>query len=327
MGNTDSYFSSSMRSLGPDVEDETLVEMCINPDGTIWIERRGDAFMSRSVTSVSPEVIRTLAEQIAGNANVTISKDRPLVSASVEYKGRPIRAQVVIPPASLNGYAVSMRFFSSIPLDEIKLEYLHGEAFSLDAAREKRNEQLKQVVKGGNLSDALEYCVRQRLNMLISGGTSTGKTVALRKIMQLIPKEERIITIEDAAELLPTQPNSVCLIADRNSKHRSPDDLLLSTLRMRPDRLVVGEVRGKEAMTFLEAINTGHGGSITTLHADTPRLAMDRLAMAAGRSDVPMNYSEVKEYIRRSIDVVIQTGREEGRRGITEFYLPVTEEL
>ena len=96
---------------------------------------------------------------------------------------------------------------------------------------------------------------------------------------------------------------------------------------MRPDRLIVGEVRGKEAMTFLEAINTGHGGSMTTLHAETPTLALDRLAMAAGRSDVPMNYSEIRDYITRSIDVIIQTGRKDGKRGIAEFFLPATEGL
>ena len=126
------------------------------------------------------------------------------------------------------------------------------------------------MVASGDIDAALRFCVENKLNMIVSGGTSTGKTVAARKILSLIVPEERIITIEEAAELRPEQPNAVTLIADRDTEARSADVLLASTLRMRPDRIVLGEVRGREAMTFLEAINTGHGGSLTTLHAETP---------------------------------------------------------
>jgi type IV secretion system protein VirB11 len=114
----------------------------------------------------------------------------------------------------------------------------------------------------------------------------------------------------------------VTLISNRDEAMRSADVLLTSTLRMRPDRIVLGEVRGKEAMTFLEAINTGHGGSLTTLHAETPQLAVQRLAIAALKTDVPMTYQDMIDYITRSIDVIIQAGRHKGARGITEFYLP-----
>lgn len=130
------------------------------------------------------------------------------------------------------------------------------------------------------------------------------------------------MTIEEAAELRPDQPNVVTLIADRDEVARSADLLLTATLRMRPDRIVLGEVRGKEAMTFLEAINTGHGGSMTTLHAETPQLAVQRLAIAALKTDIPMTYADMVAYIERSIDVIIQVGRHEGERGIAEFYLP-----
>jgi type IV secretion system protein VirB11 len=114
----------------------------------------------------------------------------------------------------------------------------------------------------------------------------------------------------------------VTLIADRDEAARSADLLLTATLRMRPDRIVLGEVRGKEAMTFLEAINTGHGGSMTTLHAETPQLAVQRLAIAALKTDIPMTYADMVAYIERSIDVIIQVGRHEGERGIAEFFLP-----
>lgn len=321
----DSYFNQAMGALGEVVKRDDLVELCVNPDGTVWVEGRGDHYMRSTDTRLSRSELSDLAGSIVGQAQATISKNKPLISASIEYLGRPIRVQVVAPPAALAGHAIAMRFFSTLPLEEIELKYLYGEQRSLDKERADRNKRLKEIASQGTLEDALRFCVQERLNIVLSGGTSTGKSVALRKIMSFIARDERIITIEDAAELLPRQPNTVALIADRNSTERSPDALLAATLRMRPDRLIVGEVRGKEAMTFLEAINTGHGGSMTTLHAETPVLALDRLAMAAGRSDVPMNYSEIRDYIRRSIDVIIQTDRYEGDRGIAEFFIPATE--
>lgn len=130
-----------------------------------------------------------------------------------------------------------------------------------------------------------------------------------------------------AAELLPAQPNVVTLIANRDAALQTADVLLTATLRMRPDRIILGEVRGKEAMTFLEAINTGHGGSMTTLHAETPQLAVQRLAIAALKTEIPMTYADMVRYIENSIDVIIQTGRHNGARGITEFYLPGMEQI
>ncbi|MEL7416894.1 MAG: CpaF/VirB11 family protein, partial [Pseudomonadota bacterium] len=168
----------------------------------------------------------------------------------------------------------------------------------------------------------IRFCVAHKLNMIVSGGTSTGKTVAARKILSFVPPEERIITIEEAAELIPAQPNVVTLLANREGRTRSANTLLTSTLRMRPDRIVLGEVRGSEAMTFLEAINTGHGGSMTTLHAETPQLAIQRLAIAALKTEVPMTHTDMVQYIESSIDVIIHAARHAGDRGITEFYLP-----
>ena len=130
------------------------------------------------------------------------------------------------------------------------------------------------------------------------------------------------MTIEEAAELRPEQPNVVTLLASRDDPARSANLLLTSALRMRPDRIILGEVRGGEAMSFLEAINTGHGGSMTTLHAETPQLAVKRLAIAALKANLPMTYAENLAYIESTIDVIVQVGRHESRRGVTEFYLP-----
>jgi len=321
---TPSYLQASLDKLKDAARDD-VIEICINPDGSCWGEFQGDHFMRALEQRLTVTEVKDLGNQIASSANTTMSKDKPIVSVSITYRGRPIRAQVVTPPAVLDGMSISLRFFSSLPLEEIKLRYLYGKERKLEELRREKNRALREVVASGAITDAIRFGVEHKLNMIVSGGTSTGKTVAARKILSYVGDEERIVTIEEAAELLPTQPNAVTLIANRDAKLQTADVLLTATLRMRPDRIILGEVRGKEAMTFLEAINTGHGGSMTTLHAETPQLAIQRLAIAALKTEIPMTYQDMIQYIESSIDVIIQAGREDGARGITEFYLPGTE--
>ena len=316
-----SYLQSSLDKLADAVRDD-VIEICINPDGTVWGEFQGDHFMRLLDTKLGPVAIRDLGNQIASAANTKMSKDKPIVSVSIKYRDRPIRAQVIQPPAVNEGYSISLRFFSTLPLDKIELKYLFGEERKLEVARQDRNLELREVVQSGDIYAAVEFCVLNKLNMIVSGGTSTGKTVAARKILSYVPDEERIVTIEEAAELLPSQPNVVTLISNRDVEFQSADVLLTSTLRMRPDRIVLGEVRGREAMTFLEAINTGHGGSVSTIHAETAELAIDRLAIMVLQAGTPLTFAEVRKYIQKSIDVIVQLGRMDGKRGIAEFYLP-----
>ncbi|SPJ31321.1 ATPase, T2SS/T4P/T4SS family [Falsiruegeria mediterranea] len=318
-----SYLQASLDKLTDAARDD-VIEICINPDGSCWGEFQGDHFMRALDQHLTVTEVRDLGNQIASAANTTLSKDKPIVSVSITYRDRPIRTQVVTPPAVLSGMSISLRFFPNLPLDQIELQFLYGEERKLEALRQEKNRALRDVVAAGDINEAIGFCVENKLNMIVSGGTSTGKTVAARKILSYIPGEERIITIEEAAELLPSQPNAVTLIANRDAEFQSADVLLTATLRMRPDRIILGEVRGKEAMTFIEAINTGHGGSMTTLHAETPQLAVQRLAIAALKTEIPMTYQDMVQYIESSIDVIIQAGRENGERGITEFYLPGT---
>jgi type IV secretion system protein VirB11 len=319
------YLESSLDKL-PDALRPDAIEICINPDGSIWGEFQGDHFMRSLNGTLSQTEIRDLGNQIASAASTTISKDKPIVSVSIDYRERPIRAQVIMPPAVIDGMSISLRFFSTVPLDEIELGFLYGAEHSLEQNRLERNRELREVARSGDIDACIQFCVDHKLNMVVSGGTSTGKTVAARKILARVPPEERIITIEEAAELVPPQPNTVTLISNRDVKMQSADTLLTSSLRMRPDRIVLGEVRGSEAMTFLEAINTGHGGSMTTLHAETPQLAVQRLAIAALKTDIPMTYQDMILYIESSIDVIVQAARADGKRGITEFYLPGQQE-
>jgi len=321
-----SYFAQEMERLGEIVKDERLVELCVNPDGRVWVEMQGDHAMRPTDRVLSETQMLDLASNIASTGNSSLGRSKPIISGSVTYMGRAVRYQVVAPPAVDGGHSISMRFFSTLPLDKIQLKFLHGKEISLEGKRAEHGRELKRIVGTGDIDEAARFCVENKLNMIVSGGTSTGKTVLARKLIAFVKPSERIITIEEAAELLPTQPNVVTLLSDRDVEARSTDALLTSSLRMRPDRLIVGEVRGSEAMTFLEAINTGHGGSITTLHAETPQLAMARLAIAALKANLPLTYDNMLAYIENSIDVIIQAGRSEGERGITQFYLPSLKE-
>lgn len=322
----DDYLEHNLSRLKEWLDDPKMVELSINPDRKIWALRSGDVAMRDTGERVESGYGKSLTNLIAGASDAKTSREKLLIGANVHYKGRPLRVQSVLAPAASEEAALSFRLFPSIPIEDVKLSFVYGEQVSLADRRRERNKKLTSLSDGGDLTEAVSFAVKEKLNVLISGGTDSGKSFTLRKLISFVPHDERIITIEDARELFPEQPNTVALLADRASDTRTPDALLEATLRMRPDRLIVGEVRGKEAMTFLEAVNTGHGGSMTTIHAETPELAIDRLAIAAGRANVPMSYADLRAYILRTIDVIIQTGRVGATRGIAEMYIPAISE-
>ena len=200
----------------------------------------------------------------------------------------------------------------------------------ITSLEEERREMVTAIRRDATATDVdafLKRLVTERLNIIVSGGTSTGKTELGRRLLSLVPENERIVTIEDSLELLPAQPNAVSLIAQRDdSSARSADKLLQATLRLRPDRIILGELRGSEAATFLDAINTGHSGSFTTLHAHSARKAMDRLALLVMAQGTRLSFAEVIRYLETSIDVILQMGRQGECRGIMEMYFPGLED-
>ena len=319
-----SYIDAYLKPFAEWLEDPSIVELAINSDGQLWIERNGDAHMGKvEGTIIASQMSKDLAQSIVGDAGAKLSKNKPLVSGKIEYKGRPLRIQVAMTPAVENGASLTIRLFSKEGIPDYKAEYLFGEAVSLDARRKEKMAKVRTIAEG-DLNEALNQHISMRLNILVSGGTSTGKTTFARYMLKSVGSDERLITIEDALELFPPQENSVCLLSERHpGSPRTTDILLQSALRMRPDRIIVGELRGREAITYLEAINTGHGGSISTIHAETAKLAIDRLAIMVLQAGTPLTFAEVKDYIARSIDVIVQLGREDGKRGITELYFPV----
>jgi type IV secretion system protein VirB11 len=201
--------------------------------------------------------------------------------------------------------------------------FLRGQENSLEEERRAMVAEIRAGSEGADVEAFLGKLVSERLNVIVSGGTSTGKTELGRKLLEMVAPNERIVTIEDSLELLPGQPNTVSLIAQRDeASPRSAAKLLQATLRLRPDRIILGELRGSEASTFLDAINTGHSGSFTTLHAHSARKAMDRLALLVMAQGTKLSFGEVIRYLQTSIDVILQMGRVGDQRGIMEMYFP-----
>ena len=176
-----------------------------------------------------------------------------------------------------------------------------------------------------NIMRFIERAAQTRKNIIVSGGTSTGKTTLLNAILKSVDEHERIITIEDTSELKPPQKNTLSLLASKGEQGQAKvtiQDLLESSLRLRPDRIFLGELRGKEAYSYLRAVNTGHPGSITTVHADTPRGAFEQIALMVMQGNVSLTHDQIMTYTKSIIDVVIQLKRVGGKRIVSEIWYP-----
>ena len=331
MNNQEAVNSYAEQGLSPVRElltSEDVNEVVINPDGRIFVERAGAAHMEPfdNVTMTERE-IRSLGSNLAGETRNTLGEDHPIVSGRVRVFGADMRVQVVVPPAVEEGVSLSIRKYISHVLKTEDVKFLRGKQVDVDGERLQAQRALLQLVETGNLSELFRSSIDRRLNIVISGGTSSGKTTVARALLSLVDEGERLVTIEDAVELRPTHTNTVALVANRREgSDRTPGKLLESALRMRPDRLVLGEIRGAEAYNFLEAINTGHPGSLTTIHADSPVLALERLALMVMQTGVRLTKTDVIEYAKQTIDMIVQVGREGGRRGVLEIYMPSIEE-
>ena len=270
--------------------------------------------------------LQTLGNHLAGETKNQLGPKHPIVSGRIVVFGQSMRVQTIVPPAIGSGISVSIRKYVSRILDVGEVGFLGGQSLDVDAERRDRLDELRGLANAGDLQALLRRAVDERLNMLVSGGTSSGKTTLARAILAMSDRGERMVTIEDAPELHLPHENTVALIADRrDGSERSPARLLESTLRMRPDRLILGEIRGVEAFNFLQAINTGHPGSISTIHADSPKLALERLAMMVLRVGLNQTRADLVEYATRTIDLIIQVGRRRDERGVVQVYMPSVE--
>lgn len=303
--------------------EEGVNEISINRPFEAWVENKGD-IRFESMPELDLEHLKGLALLVAQSTEQRISEEAPLLSATLT---NGFRIQIVIPPACEPGtIGISIRKPSSMKLTLDSYDQMG--AFNNTAVEELKDENidiLNNMLKENRIRDFLEKAILSKQNIIISGGTSTGKTTFTNAMLKTIPTTERLITVEDAREVeLSSHPNRLHLLASKGGQGRAKvttQDLIEACLRLRPDRIIVGELRGAEAFGFLRAINTGHPGSISTLHADTPMMAIEQLKLMVMQAGLGMPPNEIKEYILNVVDIVVQLKRgEKGRRYISEVY-------
>jgi type IV secretion system protein VirB11 len=318
-----SHAEHDLRELRELLTAEDINEVVINPDGVVWAERADAEHMIRTGHHFPPGKVQQLSKHLAGETMNRLGPKHPIVSGSLRAFGQVLRVQIIVPPAVEEGASLSIRKYVSRILDVGEIGFLEGRQVSVEGERRARLAQLAQLAEAGELVELFQQAIDQRMNILVSGGTSSGKTTVARALLSLADRAERLVTIEDARELHLPHENNVALISERVAdSERTPAKLLVAALRMRPDRLILGEMRGEEALAFLEAINTGHPGSISTIHADSPVLALERLVMMVLRVGTVQTRRDVLGYAAATIDVIVQVGRRGGRRGVLEIFLP-----
>jgi len=302
--------------------EEGVNEISINNPKEVWIENRGEIRCER-LEAFDLNHLKSLGRLIAQATEQKLSEETPLLSATLP---NGYRIQIVFPPACESDKVVmSIRKPSSIQLSLDDYEKIG--AFSATITENVENQadrQLDLLLKKKKIKEFLEYAVVHKKNIIISGGTSTGKTTFTNAALRAIPTQERIITVEDAREIvLSDHPNRVHLIASKGGQGRAKvttQDLIEACLRLRPDRIIVGELRGTEAFGFLRAINTGHPGSISTLHADSPAMALEQIKLMVMQANLGIPPDQIIPYIRNVIDVVVQLKRTDGgKRNISEI--------
>ena len=281
--------------------DPLVSDILVNSYDQIYVERRGKLELTK-VTFTDEQHLLRIIDKIVSLVGRRIDESSPMVDARLPDGSR---VNAVIPPVALDGPMMSIRRFAHIPLQMNNLVH-----------------DLKSLTP--SMATLLEGLCKAKVNMLISGGTGAGKTTLLNILSGYIPESERVITIEDAAELQLQQPHVVRLeTRPMNIENRgevTQRALVRNALRMRPDRIVIGEVRGAEAVDMLQAMNTGHEGSLTTIHANTPRDALARLENMIGMADLNLPHKATRQQIASAITVVIQALRlTDGRRKITSI--------
>lgn len=282
------------------LRDTTVSEIMVNSHLNIFVEQSGKLHKTGKKFQ-SEDHLRRIIERIVSQVGRRIDESSPMVDARL-LDGTRVNA--VVPPIALDGSSLTLRKFSADPLT------------------------MKDLLSFGTLTleakDLLVECVKGKMNILISGGTGSGKTTLLNVLSSLIDSGERIVTIEDAAELRLLQPHVIRLESrPTNSEGKGGiaiRDLVKNSLRMRPDRIVIGEVRDAAALDMLQAMNTGHDGSLTTVHANTPRDALSRVETMVLMSGMDLPVGVIREQISQAIDIVIQQNRlRDGNRRITQI--------
>ena len=286
--------------INPLINDPSISEIMVNGAGQVYVEKKGKLTLS-DVSFKDDAHVMHVIDKIVAPLGRRIDESSPMVDARLPNGSR---VNIIIPPLALNGPTITIRKFSEKPFT------------------------VKDLINFGTITPGvamfLKACVEARLNIVVSGGTGSGKTTTLNVISSFIPEDERIVTIEDAAELQLRQEHIIRL------ETRPPNiegkgaitirDLVRNSLRMRPDRIVVGEVRSGEALDMLQAMNTGHDGSLTTGHANSPRDMLARLETMVMMAGMELPIKAIREQITSAVDIIVQQSRlRDGSRRITHI--------
>jgi type IV secretion system protein VirB11 len=314
------YLDTYLSALAPWLTRDDVTDILINQPGEVWIETAGGMLTRIAAPQVTEVALTRLARQIAAASHQGVNREQPLLSATLPDGAR---VQIISAPATRTGMAIAIRkhVIADLSVDDLARMGLFAEV-QTGSRRTSRDDELAGLLKSGDKTGFLKQAVRAKKTIVISGGTSTGKTTLLNALVREIDTRERLIVIEDAPEIRLEHPNSVGLIAVRGEQGEAQvdaDDLLRASLRMRPDRILLGELRGKEAFAFLRAVNSGHPGSLTTVHADTPEGAIDQIALLAMTSGLDLGWDKIQTYVRRVIDVIVQLERQNGRRRVADI--------
>jgi type IV secretion system protein VirB11 len=301
----------------PDVTD-----IYVNQPGELWVETLGGGIERHNEPDISELALARLARQIAALTHQGVSREHPLLAATLPDGSR---IQVVMPPATRGPLALAIRrqIAPSLTLQDYEAGDHFADTTSGMSGRPV-DQELHRLIGQRQFADALALAARARKNIIVSGGTSTGKTTFLNALLREIPSAERLILIEDTPELVIDHENCVGLVSVRGELGEAKvtaNDLVSASLRMRPDRIILGELRGPEAFAFLRAINTGHPGSMTTIHADSPQSAIEQLVMLVLQGGTKLGRDDVRHYVHESIDLFVQLSRTGGRRSVDAIVL------
>lgn len=298
-------------------------EVSINRPGEVFIDNAG-TMERRTIPALDCEHLQRLASLIAYETHQIVNEERPLLSA---WLPAGQRVQVVLPPACEAGTVV-MSFRRQAERQYTLEEYEAQGMFEhvkvvQDDALSPEDIELRELLSAHQLKDFLRRAVRYRRNIVVSGSTNSGKTTFLNTLLREVPQDERLLTIEDVRELRASVPNTAHLLASKGGQGVAKvtiQDLLEACLRLRPDRIILGELRGAEAGSFLHAVNSGHPGSLTSVHADSPALAFERLALMVMQGLESLSREQIINYLRGVIDIVVQVRKQGGRRLVTSIY-------
>lgn len=314
------YLDAYLAPFRPFLARESVTEILVNRPGEAWIEDAaaggagsGGGMVRVSLPGVDDTLLRRLAEQVARQSHQGINREHPLLAATLPAEAGlgATRIQLAGPPATRGHWAMAIRRhrLADLPLD----------TWDRGALVPRADPPMPDPL--GAPIAYLKEAVRRRKTVLVSGGTSSGKTTFLNALLREIPPHERVVLVEDTAELKLPGDNGLGLIAvkgDQGEARVTPDDLLQAALRLRPDRIVLGELRGQETVSFLRAINTGHPGSFSTVHANSPQGALEQIALMAMQAKIGLTRHETIQYATSVIDIIVQLQRDEnGGRIIT----------